>query len=174
MLNWIVWNICIKMDLALNNLQMLICHKIQPTNHIYIYIYIYMRIMIVVCIYIYMYMCVCVYSCTCIYICVCVCVCAYVCVCVYVWKRLNFDNIDNWYILRPEFVLENKKENSLELWDKNGSSNLGQFLLARKKEKKRNLPLPPITNNKPTCQLVDYAVPPNPRIKIKESERKPR
>ena len=23
---------CIKMDLALNNLQMLICHKTQPTN----------------------------------------------------------------------------------------------------------------------------------------------
>ena len=33
-LNWIVWNrtIYIKMDLALNNLQKLICHKIQPTN----------------------------------------------------------------------------------------------------------------------------------------------
>ena len=24
--------ICLKMDLALNNLQRLICHKIQPTN----------------------------------------------------------------------------------------------------------------------------------------------
>ena len=34
MLNWIVWNrtICIKMDLALNNLQRLICHKTQPIN----------------------------------------------------------------------------------------------------------------------------------------------
>ena len=34
MLNWIVWNrtIFIKMDLVLNNLQRLICHKIQPTN----------------------------------------------------------------------------------------------------------------------------------------------
>ena len=36
MLNWIVWNrtvfICIKMHLPLNNLQRLICHKIQPTN----------------------------------------------------------------------------------------------------------------------------------------------
>ena len=32
-LNWIVWNrtICIKMDLALNYLQRLICHKTQPT-----------------------------------------------------------------------------------------------------------------------------------------------
>ena len=29
------------MDLALNNLQRLICHKTQPTNHIYIYIYNY-------------------------------------------------------------------------------------------------------------------------------------
>ena len=25
--------ICVKMDLALNNLQSLICHKTQPTNH---------------------------------------------------------------------------------------------------------------------------------------------
>ena len=34
MLNWIVWNrtICIKMDLALNDLQRLICDKNQPTN----------------------------------------------------------------------------------------------------------------------------------------------
>ena len=33
-LNWIVWNrtIFIKMDLALNNLQRLICHKTQTTN----------------------------------------------------------------------------------------------------------------------------------------------
>ena len=34
-LNWIVWNrtICVKMDLALNNLQRLICHKTQATLH---------------------------------------------------------------------------------------------------------------------------------------------
>ena len=34
MLNWIVWNrtFFIKIDLALNNIQRLICHKIQPTN----------------------------------------------------------------------------------------------------------------------------------------------
>ena len=51
MLNWIVeieLTICMKMDLALNNLQRLICHKTQtnqPTNQaalindIYIYIH---------------------------------------------------------------------------------------------------------------------------------------
>ena len=34
MIKWIVWkrNICIKMGLALNNLQNLICHKTQQTN----------------------------------------------------------------------------------------------------------------------------------------------
>ena len=39
MLNWIVWNrtIFIKMDLALNNLQRLICHKTQITNQSLIY-----------------------------------------------------------------------------------------------------------------------------------------
>ena len=36
MLNWIVWKwtICIKMDLALNNLQRLICHKTQINNQL--------------------------------------------------------------------------------------------------------------------------------------------
>ena len=37
MLNWIVWNRTVylyKMDLALNNLRKLICHKTQPTNEI--------------------------------------------------------------------------------------------------------------------------------------------
>ena len=34
-LNWIIWNrtvFCIKMDLVLNNLQRLICHKTQPSK----------------------------------------------------------------------------------------------------------------------------------------------
>ena len=41
MLNWIVWNradFCIKMDLALKNLQRLLCHKNQPTNQKHKYI----------------------------------------------------------------------------------------------------------------------------------------
>ena len=42
MLNWIVLNrtdfFYIKMDLALNNLQKLICHKIQPTNQLKLFI----------------------------------------------------------------------------------------------------------------------------------------
>ena len=36
MLNWIVWNRTVylyKIDLALNNIQRLICHKTQPTNN---------------------------------------------------------------------------------------------------------------------------------------------
>ena len=33
--------ICIEIDLALNNLQWLICHKTQPNQIIYILIYIY-------------------------------------------------------------------------------------------------------------------------------------
>ena len=40
--------ICIKMDLVLNNLQWLICHKIKPnqTKYTYIYIHIYIYIYI--------------------------------------------------------------------------------------------------------------------------------
>ena len=36
MLNWTVFNIYIKMDLALNNLQRLICHKTKPNQHLLI------------------------------------------------------------------------------------------------------------------------------------------
>ena len=44
------------MDLALNNLQTLICHKTQPTNqHTYIYLYINMHAHILQYIYIYIY-----------------------------------------------------------------------------------------------------------------------
>ena len=44
--------IYIKMDLALNNLQRLICHKTKQTKlYIYIYIYIYMYIYIYIYIY---------------------------------------------------------------------------------------------------------------------------
>ena len=38
MLNWTVWNktdYLHKMDLVLNNLQRLICHKTQPTNQLH-------------------------------------------------------------------------------------------------------------------------------------------
>ena len=38
------------MDLALNNLQILICHKTKQTNQTYIYIYIYMRASLCVCV----------------------------------------------------------------------------------------------------------------------------
>ena len=36
-----------KKDLALNNLQWLICHKTKPNQTIYIYIYIYIRFVFV-------------------------------------------------------------------------------------------------------------------------------
>ena len=78
--------IFIKMDLALNNLQRLICHKIQPTQpnptqpqtmclqiiyiHTYIYIYIYIHIYIYICIYI------------------CVCVCIYTYIYIFVYQKL--------------------------------------------------------------------------------------
>ena len=32
-------------------------------------------------------------------------------------------NITKWYIYKPEFVLENKSQNSLELWGTNRSPN---------------------------------------------------
>ena len=38
MLNWIIWNrivYCIRLDLALNNLQRLICHKAQTNKKLY-------------------------------------------------------------------------------------------------------------------------------------------
>ena len=53
-----------KDNLALNNLQGLICYKTKLNQIIYIMIYIY----------IYIYICVCVCVCVCLCVCVCVCI----------------------------------------------------------------------------------------------------
>ena len=53
------------------------------------------------------------------------------------------------------------------LWHTNGSSNLGQktrpYSIQKKKKKKKE---------KRTCKIVDFAVPADHRIKLKESEKK--
>ena len=87
MINWIVWNrtIYIKMDLALNNLQKLICHKTpnnKPTYFMCVYIcvhvhmeaHIYVRYLCVfMCVWVgYMSLCWCTYElCGSVYACVC-------------------------------------------------------------------------------------------------------
>ena len=52
MLNWIVRNrtdFYIKMELALNNLQRLVCHKPQPTNHPFTYLLSILKCLIPLC-----------------------------------------------------------------------------------------------------------------------------
>ena len=73
-----------KQDLAVNELQGLICHKIQPTNQPT-----NLALSLSVYVYIYIYMCVCV--------CVCVCMCVCVCVCITFSISLYPSSIDTFY-----------------------------------------------------------------------------
>ena len=41
-------------------------------------------------------------------------------------KQYIFDYKNQWHMQNPESVLKNETQNSLEFWDTNGSSNLGQ------------------------------------------------
>ena len=60
--------------------------------------------------------------------------------------------------IRPEKC---DSQNSLELWDTNGSSNLGQTTRPRDSQQKKR-----------TYLIVDFAVPANLRVKLKESKKK--
>ena len=55
-------------------------------------------------------------------------------------------------------------QNSLGFWDTNGSPKLGQTTRPRDSQKKKR--------KKRTCQIVDFAVSVDHRLKLKESEKK--
>ena len=60
-------------------------------------------------------------------------------------------------------------QNSLGLEDTNGSLNLDhKIILSVNKKKKKK------AKNKVTCQLVDFAVPANPKVKKKKKKKRKR
>ena len=72
-------------------------------------------------------------------------------------------------MLNTESVLENEMhKTSLGFWHTNRSHNLGQTIrphnnLKKKKKKKKR---------KRTCKIVDFSVPADHRVKLKEGEKK--
>ena len=77
-------------------------------------------------------------------------------------KKLKFDHTNKWYILNPAPVLEN---NTHKLpWD--FDIHTDHLISARRPD------LIIITKKKRTCKIVDFTVPADHRIKLKEYEKK--
>ena len=75
------------------------------------------------------------------------------------FKRLKFDNADKWYIQKPESVLENKARKIL----RDFRIQTNHPISARKPD------VVLINKTKRTCHFVDFVVPVDHRMRIKES-----
>ena len=77
------------------------------------------------------------------------------------FKKFKFDQINKWYVHNPAPVLENATHKLL--WDFNIHTDhliparRPELIIINKKKK-----------NKRTCKIVDFAVPADHRIKLKE------
>ena len=76
-------------------------------------------------------------------------------------KKINFDHTKKWYMHKPESVLEN--ETHKILWDFEIKTD--HLIPARRPD------LVLINKKERTCQLVDFAVPADHRVKLKENEK---
>ena len=82
-------------------------------------------------------------------------------------KKFNFDHSNKWYTHSPAPVLENDTH-KLQ-WDINIHTDhlipakRADFIMINKKKKKKR---------KKICKIVDFAVPADHRIKLKECEKK--
>ena len=77
-------------------------------------------------------------------------------------KKLNFHHATKWYMHKPESVLEN--ETHKILWDFEIQTD--HLITARRPD------LVLINKKKRTCHIVDFAVPADHRVKLKEIEKK--
>ena len=78
------------------------------------------------------------------------------------WKKLKFDHTNKWYMHNPESVLEH--ETHKLLWD--FDTQTYHLISARRPDQVI------INKKKRTCQIVDFAVPADGRVILKESEKK--
>ena len=79
------------------------------------------------------------------------------------WKKFKFDHTNKWYMHNPASVLENdthKVPGTLTY----GSPNLGQKTRPNNSKQKKK--------KKRIYKIVDFAVPADHRIKLKECEKK--
>ena len=77
-------------------------------------------------------------------------------------KKFKFEHTNNWYMHNPAPVLENYIHELL--WDFDIKTD--HLISARRPD------LIIINKKKRTCKIVDFAVPPDHRIKLKECEKK--
>ena len=81
---------------------------------------------------------------------------------------MKFDHTNQWYMHNPASVMENERHKLLgEFWDTNGLPNLRQMTrpynnYQKEKKKKRER----------SSRIVDFAVPVDHRVNLKESEKK--
>ena len=80
-------------------------------------------------------------------------------------KKFKFDHTNKWYMQNPAPVLENDTHKLLSDIDIHTdhliSARRPDLITKKKKEKKKRI-----------CKIVDFAVPADHRIKLKESEKK--
>ena len=74
-------------------------------------------------------------------------------------KKSEFDHTNKWYMHNPASVLENNTHKIL--WDTDGSPNLGQKTRPNNNQQKKRI-----------CKIVDFAVPADHWIELKECEKK--
>ena len=81
-------------------------------------------------------------------------------------NKFEIDYTNKWYIHNPESVLENETQTPLGFWDTGGSPNLGQAIRPTNNQQQKK------KGKKRTCRIVDFAVPADHRLKLKENEKK--
>ena len=80
-------------------------------------------------------------------------------------KKLKFDHTNKWYMHNPSVVLEN--DTHKRLWDfdiqtdHQISTRRPDFIIKKKKQNRERI-----------CKIVDFTVPADHRIKLKEREKK--
>ena len=80
-------------------------------------------------------------------------------------KKFKFDHTNKWYIHNPAHVLENNTHKLI--WD--FDIHTDHLILARRPDL-----IIIINKKKRTCKIVDFTVPADHRIKLKECEKKDR
>ena len=71
-------------------------------------------------------------------------------------EEVKFDYLNKWYMHNPESILV--------FWDTNRSPNLGNITRPSDSQQQK----------KRACQIVDFTIPANHRIKLKESKKEVR
>ena len=83
-------------------------------------------------------------------------------------KKFKFDHTNKWYIHNPTSVLENETQKLLWNFDIQTdhviSARRPDLIIINKKKKKKK--------KERTCKIVNFAVPANHRVILKESEKK--